>query len=202
MNRTNIDPYIRHNIRYKGYDYSKVGYYFVTICCFDKICRFGKIEDNEMIINEFGNIACDEWIDIPNKYENVAVDVFQIMPNHLHGIIVIIDDFWVGGNRPSVVTSLADDSYINSGASPVTTENTLIDARKKPLLGDIIGAYKSIVFNKCLKISKSRNEYMGKLWQNNYWEHINRDEKAYYEIGNYIFNNPVNWKDDEYYYEL
>ena len=90
----NPDIHHRKSIRYKGYDYSKAGYYYITICCQDKKCRFGHIQENEMILNEFGQIAYDVWNDIPNRYDSVSIDIFQIMPNHLHGII-IINDMWL-----------------------------------------------------------------------------------------------------------
>jgi REP element-mobilizing transposase RayT len=66
-------------------------------------------------------------------------------------------------------------------------------------VGDIVGAYKSLVSNGCLEIYKSKNERMGKLWQRNYYENIIRDEKAYLAISNYIINNPANWKQDKFY---
>jgi len=68
-------------------------------------------------------------------------------------------------------------------------------------IGNIIGAYKSLVANQCLQIFKSKNEYMGKLWQRNYWEHIIRNEQSYQRIENYIINNPINWNNDKFYVE-
>jgi REP element-mobilizing transposase RayT len=79
----------RHSIRLKGYDYSQAGLYFVTIGCQDRNCRFGKIEKGEMILNESGRIAYDEWVMLPERYSCVTLDVFQIMPNHIHGIIAL-----------------------------------------------------------------------------------------------------------------
>ena len=87
------NPTIHHrrSIRLKGYDYSQSGLYYVTICCQGRICRFGKIENGAMILNEFGQIAFDEWMKLPERYPNVFLDAFQIMPNHIHGIIVLND---------------------------------------------------------------------------------------------------------------
>jgi putative transposase len=70
---------------------------------------------------------------------------------------------------------------------------------KNAAISDIVGAYKSLVANECLKIYKSKNETMGKLWQRNYYEHIIRNSKSYHTIANYIVNNPVNWKQDKFY---
>src|SRR5665647_890283 len=83
------NPQIHHrrSIRLKGYDYSQAGAYFITICCQDRECRFGKIENDEMILNEYGTIAYNEWNKLSDRLSNFELDVFQIMPNHMHGII-------------------------------------------------------------------------------------------------------------------
>ena len=64
---------------------------------------------------------------------------------------------------------------------------------------DVVGAYKSLVFNGCLEIYISKNEMMGKLWHRNYYEHIIRDEKSYRNISKYIVNNPAKWRDDRFF---
>ena len=163
----------RNSLRYRGYDYTRAGYYFITIYCQDKICRFGKINNEQIELNEFGNIAKNEWLKLPERFKYIKLDVFVIMPNHLHGIIIIND--------------------INLGVKINETENMPYR------IGDIVGAYKSLVSNQCLKLYKTQNVIMGKLWQRNYWEHIIRNEDAYYEIGNYILNNHLTWKEDKLY---
>lgn len=85
------NPQIHHrrSIRLKGYDYSQEGLYFITICCKDRKYRFGKIENDKMILNEYGTIAYDEWIKLTERFSNFELDVFQIMPNHMHAIIAL-----------------------------------------------------------------------------------------------------------------
>jgi REP element-mobilizing transposase RayT len=68
-------------------------------------------------------------------------------------------------------------------------------------VGNMVGAYKSLVANECLDIYKMENKTMGKLWQRNFYEHIIRNEKSYQTISNYIINNPSNWKDDKFFSE-
>ena len=85
----NPDIHHRHSIRLKEYDYSQAGFYFVTVCCQDKICRFGKIENNEMILNEYGKIAYSEWLKTVELRKNVHLHEFVIMPNHIHAILEI-----------------------------------------------------------------------------------------------------------------
>jgi len=246
MEKHNPTIHHRRSIRLKGYDYSQAGMYFVTICCQDKIYRFGKIENEEMILNDFGKIVCDEWIKLPERYSNVSLDVFQIMPNHIHGVIVLDEMRAVGAGlapalndntvtlndntvTPDENTDTLNDSAVvlndnvvalnnnaiaqnngaeafngnRAGASPAPTAHTRNDGVNitKNTVGNIVGAYKSLVANQCLEIFKSKNEYMGKLWQRNYWEHIIRNEQSYQRIANYIINNPANWNNDKFYVE-
>ena len=192
----------RRSIRLKGYDYSQAGLYFITICLQDRKCLFGEIENGEMILNEFGMMAYQQWEKLPERFTNMVLDVFQIMPNHMHGIIMLTDT--VGATlavAPDDNTNTENDAVahddsivaIGAGASPAPTNTKTV--------GDIVGAYKSLVANNCLEIFKQKypGEIMGKLWQRNYYEHIIRDEQSYQRISDYIINNPKNWKDDKFY---
>ncbi|MEX2231950.1 MAG: transposase [Cyclobacteriaceae bacterium] len=201
------NPKIHHrrSIRLKGYDYSRAGAYFITIGTHRMEYRFGNIvgasladapfadapfadapTDAEMELNEYGQIAYDEWVKLPERFGHVALDVFQIMPNHMHGIIVLKDE----------------DSYgIDSGEDDKkkSKEEGATARVARTAMGGIVGAYKSLVANGCLAIFKSKNEIMGKLWHRNYHEHIIRDEESYQKIRNYIINNPSNWKRDKFF---
>ena len=96
------NPKIHHrrSIRLKGYDYSRAGLYFITICCNRRgnplRLPFGHIENGEMILNEFGQIAYNEWVKLTERFTNFELDVFQIMPNHMHGIIALSDSVRAG----------------------------------------------------------------------------------------------------------
>jgi len=96
------DPFKHHrrSIRLKGYDYSQAGSYFVTICVQNRECLFGEVVDGEMRLNQFGEIMFKWWNELPNYYPPVELDEFVVMPNHIHGIIVITDDQWAGEPRP------------------------------------------------------------------------------------------------------
>jgi REP element-mobilizing transposase RayT len=85
------NPQIHHrrSIRLKGYDYSQAGLYFITICCKNRKYRFGKIENEKMILNEYGTIAYNEWIKLTERFSYLELDVFQIMPNHMRSIIAL-----------------------------------------------------------------------------------------------------------------
>jgi REP element-mobilizing transposase RayT len=198
----------RMSVRMKGYDYSQAGLYFITICCHDRISRFGYIENDEMIFNEYGKIAYEEWAKLTTRFHFFESDVFQIMPNHIHGIIIL--------NNVGATLAVAQNININQtdAAEFTRSQNGIGFTRSQtgqpqglpqqagespaPTIGNIVGAYKSIVANACLDIYKSKHEIMGKFWQRNYWEHIIRNEKSYRTISDYIINNPGKWNDDKF----
>jgi REP element-mobilizing transposase RayT len=181
----------RKSIRLKGYDYSRKGLYFITICCQDRVCRFGHVEDGIMILNEFGQIANDEWMKLQHRFENFELDAFQIMPNHMHGIIKL-NEMPAGSG---FIPDQGKQSNHIDRPKPIEAQSTT----HNPSIFDIIGAYKSLVSNYSLEIYKSRNQMMGKLWQRSYHEHIIRDERAYENIADYIVNNPQKWEEDKFY---
>jgi len=222
-----FNPKIHHrrSIRLKGYDYSQAGLYFVTICCEDGLWRFGKIENGKMILNDFGQIALQEWQKLPERYPNIILDAFQIMPNHVHFIFEIVgatlavaqnDVAAVAQNNVAIVR---DDAVTDVGATLAVAqnENTVAqnenvtanfnratarvaptDVPAKITVGNIIGAYKSLVANRCLELCKQRSDSLGKLWQRNYHEHIIRDRNVHAQIAEYIENNPAKWETDCY----
>jgi putative transposase len=104
--KSSYDPRIHHrrSIRLKNYDYSKAGLYFVTLCCQDRARLFGHVEDGCMILNEAGKVAEQCRLEIPNHYPKVVLHDFVIMPNHVHGIIELVDEitdgaeFSIGGS--------------------------------------------------------------------------------------------------------
>ena len=104
MNRYDPNIHQRRSIRLKGYDYSQAGLYFITICCQDRIYRFGNVVNGEMILNEYGQIAYDEWLKTPEVRPNVQLGEFIIMPNHIHGIIRLVGR-WANRIRPSIRTN-------------------------------------------------------------------------------------------------
>jgi REP element-mobilizing transposase RayT len=200
-----FDPLLHHrrSIRLKGYDYSQEGAYFITICCHNRICRFGEIvgaglAPAQMQLNEYGNIAYNEWAKLPERFPNLELDVFQIMPNHMHGIIVL-NDVGAGASPTPIAPTQFDDIKNGQSSNGRIKNNTGQPQGIAPTVGDIVGAYKSLVANGCLKIFKINNEKMGKLWQRDYYEHIIRDDRSYQTISEYITNNPSKWADDKFY---
>lgn len=214
----NTNIHHRKSTRKKGYDYSKVGLYFITICCQNKRHRFGNITAGagftparnnaavQMVLNEYGTVAHDEWIKLSERFPHIQLDAFQIMPNHMHGIIslnnlpVLSNGVLAGAGTPAEINmDVLNDDIGDIDVNDGTIINDRATARVAPTVSDIIGAYKSLVANGCLDIYKLKNVTMGKLWQRNYHEHIIRDEQSYRRISAYIVNNPVKWTDDKFY---
>lgn len=171
--------YRRRSIRLKDYDYSQAGAYFVTICTKDKQCLFGEIVEGKMRLNKIGRMVEKTWRDIPTRFPSVELDEYIVMPNHIHGSIVIV------GATLAVARSKKPDSR-RAGASLA------------PTLGDIVGAFKSITAIKYLNhIKKTSPRSSGKLWQRNYYEHIIRDDHDLRDVGEYINNNLFHRERDE-----
>ncbi|RYG04280.1 MAG: hypothetical protein EOO07_31060 [Chitinophagaceae bacterium] len=201
---TQYNPKIHHrrSIRLKGYDYSQAGLYFITICCQNRRYRFGNVVNGEMYLNDFGQIAYNEWAALEQRFPNFSLDVFQIMPNHMHGIIFLTRTMarTDGADIPHQPEQeiLAVSPHDEKEAA-VKTDPTEVTSTNRITIGDIVGAYKSIVNNKCLNLYKAQNKQMGKLWQRNYYEIIIRNERAYRNISQYILNNPQKWDVDKFY---
>lgn len=175
----NPDIHHRKSIRLKGYDYSQAGLYFITICCQDRICRFGEIVTDEnsqakMILNDAGIIANDCWLEIPEHFPNAKLHEHIVMPNHVHGIIELS----------------GDDVRVQNIEPLLNKFQNIIPGS----IGSIIRGYKIGVTVRTKNIFPDQ-----RIWQRNFYEHIIRNEKAYQTISNYIVNNPEKWNADKFY---
>ena len=159
----------RRSLRLRGYDYRRAGAYFVTICAQDQACLFGNVVDECMSLNDAGHMLARLWNDIPARFADVEIDTFVVMPNHMHGIIVLPD-----------------------AANGVTT-------RVAPALGEVVAAFKSDTTVHYIRGVKTRAwpAFRRRLWQRNYYEHVVRDEKALDRIRRYIDENPARWAFDD-----
>jgi REP element-mobilizing transposase RayT len=164
----------RRSIRLKGYDYTQAGAYFVTICAYQRLHVFGEVINGEMVLNETGKIARDEWFKTAElrPYVELFEDEFVVMPNHGHGIIWIV------------------------GARRRRTPTDVVEKFGKPVKGSIptiVRAYKSAV---TYAVNGAQNMRGAVLWQHNYYEHIIRNDRELNNIRWYIVNNPLNWQLD------
>ena len=168
------EKYHRRSIRLKGYDYSQEGAYFVTVCTHNRECIFG-----EVLLNEFGKIVESVWFDLPKHYPNVELDAFVIMPNHVHGIM-IVGDVAVGADfKPAPTMAMA------AAKEPVPTGGYA--------LSEVVRGFKTF---SARRINEIRATSGTPVWQRNYYEHIVRDEDRLNRIREYIINNPMRWQFD------
>ena len=167
------DKHHRRSIRLRDYDYASAGAYFITSVAKNRENIFGEIVNGEMQLNDFGSIVQSCWDDLPRHYSHVTLDVFVVMPNHVHGIIVL-DDANVGADP------------VGAGLRPASTK------RRHPL-PEIIRAFKSF---SARRINELREKTGNSVWQRNYYEHIIRNEDALNRIRYYIETNPVRWELD------
>ena len=196
----------RRSVRLKGYDYSKGGMYFITICIKDRHCFFGKIEDGKMILNETGSIANKYLQEIPDHYPHTEMGEYIVMPNHVHLVLILkqttTGDVTVGtrhdvGTRHgvSLPTDVGDDIIgTRHGVSLPRDAETHTNQFGKPIAGSvsmIMNQYKSSVKQWC---NNNGCEYF--QWQSRFYDHVIRDEKSFKTISNYIKNNPANWNED------
>lgn len=166
----------RRSIRLKGYDYSKAGAYFVTIVTHNRACLFGEVVNEEMRLNELGEIVRNEWFRSAEIRREIQLnpDEFVVMPNHIHGIVWIADDDMVGATGRMV------DVVGATGRSPLPPRS----------LASFIAGFKSGV-TKC--INQHRRTPGAPVWQRNYYEHIIRNEASLVRSREYIVNNPMQW---------
>jgi REP element-mobilizing transposase RayT len=183
----------RRSIRLPGYDYSRPGYYFVTMCIHNRRRNlFGNVVGGEMVLSEFGKFTRQCWYDIPKHFPDVKIDDFIVMPNHVHGIIRICGNP-VGANNYSPLpireqtpsasaTTYEPDGYLYTHTKqkhPCGTSKTV---------GSIVRGFKIGVSKMFHRNSPAKN-----IWQRGYYDHIIRDEKSLFFIREYIRSNPMNW---------
>ena len=167
--------------RLKGWDYTSVGYYFVTICTRNRECYLGNVVDGVMRLSPAGKIVDEEWQKTAVIRENVTLDEWVVMPNHLHGIIVI------NSNTPHRGVSTDGTEHCRD----VPMARLDVARIHKDSLGAIIGQFKSV----CTKrIWTADHDF---AWQSRFYDEIIRDERSLETIREYIRNNPMQWHLDK-----
>ena len=180
-----LNQHHRRSIRLKGYDYTQPGAYFVTLVTRNRETLFGEIVEGEVRLNRVGMVAQREWERLSNRFPAVQIDAYVIMPNHVHGIIVIM-----GRGTAEYVTDSDPEILRRAPTTPIREQFG------QPVPGSIptiIRSYKSAVTYRANLI---RNSGSAQVWQRNYYEHVVRDEAEFNRICQYILNNPLQWDMD------
>ena len=189
-----FDPQIHHrrSIRLKGYDYSSAGAYFVTMVTQGRECLFGEIKDGEMYLNEYGEIVLRWLYEIINRFRNVELGAFVIMPNHVHGIIFIHNE-----RRGEVISPRGDanNDVQNMNVGEIENPGGETPPLRKPILGQIVAYFKYQSTKEMNRIETDKA--ITKFWQRNFYEHIIRDEKDLGQKTDYILDNASRWDEDD-----
>lgn len=192
---TNYDPekHHRRSIRLKGYDYTRPGAYFVTMCTGNRKCLFGKTSGEIMQLNKFGTMIHTCWSNLPKHFAHIRLDTCVVMPNHIHGIIIITDaNIDRRGEAFSSPLKLCP-GLVTENASPLHPRTQSPHGTSSGSLGAIMQNSKSVSTR---KINQSNNTPGVTLWQRNYYEHIIRNEHSLNTIRQYIMYNPLMWAYD------
>ena len=162
-----MDRWQRRSIRLADYDYTQPGAYFVTACIQGRECSLGGVRGGEVDLSLYGEIVQRAWDTLPDHYPHVELDAFIIMPNHVHGIIMLKDI--VDGRRSRRAAS------------------------KRRGLPEVVRAFKAFPAR---RINEARETPGTRVWQCNYYEHIIRDERELGLVREYVVNNPLGWDKD------
>ena len=160
--------------RLQSWNYANEGFYFITICTKDRICYFGNIIESTFNPTEIGKIAISEWFKTNDLRPDMNIELaeFVVMPNHIHGIVII------GKNEFNKLNGIQFKSEFKSPAKD---------------LASIVRGFKVAV------TTYARKNNIEFDWQPRFHEHIIRSEEDYLKIANYIINNPAKWADDQLY---
>lgn len=161
--------------RLEEWDYSNPWWYYVTINTKNHVHYFGKVRNGKVVLNEIGNCAKKIWEEIPKHFQNIELDYYVIMPNHLHGIIII--------NPVETRHGVSLQQHTNNNSDVKTPYMASLP------LGDVIGKFKAAVTRWC---NKNRNTNFS--WQSRFYDRIIRNERELYNIRKYIEQNPLKWE--------
>jgi len=174
------NKYRVESTRLPGWDYAAAGWYFVTMCVKNRQPVFGQILGGEMQLSAIGEIAHQFLVEIPKHFSHAELDAFVVMPNHVHGIVV-----------------LGDNEEIPDLTSPGSDSKREFGPLRPGSLSKIIQAYKAAVTRQA-----RRDGFPDFAWQERFYDHIISDDRSLENIRTYILGNPVIWEQDEYYAEM
>jgi putative transposase len=161
--------------RLPNWDYASDGRYFITICTKNRESFFGKIDKGKMILNEYGRIVEQCWFDLINHYRNLQLDAFVIMPNHMHGIMIV------------------DNSVVMVVETGFKTVSTTTQPQPHHGIFEFVRALKTFSSRRMNELDNTAGRTR---WQSRFHDHIIRDEQEFDRIQQYILNNPSTWEND------
>jgi len=194
MQNLYLNKYRISSSRCPGWDYQREAAYFITLCTKNRENYFGEILKQKMQLSPTGVIADILWYEIKHHSKNIELDAFVVMPNHIHGIIILTKN----DDNDHQETSHAVETTHALSLLPGEQKNDLpvktrFQNQGKNSLSSIVGSYKSAVSKHAHRLGYQFE------WQERFHDHIIRNTASLAEIRNYIQNNPVNWEKDKFF---
>ncbi len=194
------DKYRIPSARAQWWDYGNDGAYLITICTKNRECYFGNVVDAKMQLSHIGLLADVFWHEIKNHAKNIRLDAFQVMPNHIHGILILNGNERETDNETRTIDPVRDEETTHAFSLPdaLSLRETKTPGQKRfqhqgsNTISSIIGSYKSAVTKHAHRLGYEFD------WQDRFHDVIIRDEEAYIRIANYIKNNPAKWDEDKF----
>ncbi len=183
------------------WDYGWNGAYFITICTKNREHFFGKIENGKMQLSTIGILADVMWHEIKNHAKNVELGAFVVMPNHIHGILILDkpeNEPFINDNTVETRHALSLQSPIQSPIQSQSPAEQRFQNQGQNTVSSIIGSHKSAVTKHCNRLKLTDNDGVVFGWQSRFHDHIIRNDAEYQRINNYIENNPKNWNIDKF----
>jgi len=174
----------RKQLRLKKYDYTQEGAYYVTACTRNRECLFGDVRDGKMELNEYGKIVKKEWYKTGEIRKNIELDEFTVMPNHIHGVIIVAEEYNNMGTCNVPLRRAPQRNREKFGCSVSNSISTIIKLFKA---------------STTKQINQTRNTSKKPIWQRGFYEHVVRDEEDLNRIREYVIYNPMKWEEDKYY---
>lgn len=179
----------RRSVRWVGHDYGQAGAYFVTICTHGHLCLFGRVVGDTMELNMAGRAVERCWRAIPSHFPQIVLDEFVVMPNHVHGVLIIVD-----ADHGECVRANDDSPLPGDGrAAIMPSHHRIVRPRGTArTLGAIVRGFK-IGVTKWMR----QNSDIRDVWQRSYYEHVIRSQRSLHRIRRYIAENPASWLHDK-----
>lgn len=174
----------RKSTRLRHHDYSAPGYYFFTVVTQGRTHLFGRIDGETMLRSAPGEVVASVWLRLPLHYLHVALDEFVVMPNHVHGIVVLLDEADIRADQANT-----SGSPIGAGSKTAPTKHA-----RRHGLPEVVRAFKTY---SARAVNEARETPGAPVWQRSYYERVIRDEAELERAREYICLNPLKWHLDE-----
>ena len=198
--RYDPDKHHRRSIRIPGYDYAQPGAFFVTVCTQERECLFGDVIDGRTQLSDAGHMIQSVWDALPQRYPGVDIDAFVVMPNHVHGLIVLTGPIPAApvAAGPRACPDPTQPHDFDGQPRSTDRQPPGVAPTKRMSLPDVVHRFKSLTTARYRHAVYERGwqPFPRRLWQRNYYEHVVRDDRSLQRIREYILNNPARWDMD------